>query len=1060
MVVAKVQGPLPVRKRQRPFGGHSNLKIGRGPGAVVDVQGQDAFIPRREKAGLGELGHHRRGHGHLPVGGAEPFRVEGHRHQTDLPVEVRQFQGDRRFAVFVKRNGPLEQGKQLHPGFRPFAAGEVGVAAVAQCRHAAVPVFDDPAVDVVGVDGKPPPFEKVAEGVRRLEVGDVENAHVHRRQGDVDRFRIGGGRTRRFGRFFQPEGHRQRAVGTNLLFRFQFNSELSVGPVQRQMDEPHGTVGRDFLLGVGRTKHHGADVDVVGVPTGQNGNLHLGALRRDGNAAGPERLVSLHGDDRFAGMGRRHRQFDDVAGPVARPVQRQRHPIRSGGVLPPGGPPAHLEPKARGQIGFRIVELEQVMAPLQMEPVGFPFPAHGQHVGAVGIGFLGVFVLPSAGFGVFPVVVPLFFDQGGLQFGGRSGRAAGADPDQFEADRAGLHRFGIEQRPDSHQRVPGPNRFRRRPGHGPSAGFEQIHRHLDGQRAPDRLPPAFHENLGLAGIVQFALLQIPVVPIALVGLAAEPKSGPVVEGLPHRPDVDPAGDPIAGGGRAVEIIALHQNPEIVLGTGPFRFGGQMELHPLRKEVLHLDVVPGDGGRGRRIGPDPKLPAAGGRVRRKGNLGLVIARPGLFRPPGEGPGLPAVGADQLGGQRNRFHRSSVMVPQQAGHRGGFAGSIEIARAVEKQLPGAVGPVSQFKFAQIQRRQGKGQNGHRIAGTGGDQADLAGEGAGKSEGALLVGSSGVDLFAFGPQKGQRDAGEGFAGFQGAGENQRFVFVGAGVETDVGDHEIGAGIIVAEFPGLTEDGQIHPGLRKGRDFLDRDVADGPAVGRRVQVEPAGKDHLAEVSGPGQLVVVGLSGGVAPPDVGEQALQPHAVELGVDAVHVDRHQRQPFAFPGRQHEAVAGEADDRPHLPGFHRGADPFPQGGAVGGGQGFQNGDAVLGFRLHVGKVEGPAVVGDHPGAFEQPPGVADPDVAVVSDRRVQRFGNHHRRGRAVLVGPLSDVQHSEFVRGACILLSGGRGRSGNGKGSEQKQGKGEGRDPAIHGGLPAENPVGRGDEGTRF
>ena len=231
-------------------------------------------------------------------------------HQAQLTVEVRNLDSRLALALFIERYRKALLGNDGDRGVGAFAAlGHGRVAAECQARQTALPGLDQLAVDIQLVGTVGLAAEQAGERVRGLEIGDVEDAHVHRRQQHMHLFRhaaigVGG-----------LEFHGQRLLGAHLLRGLQGQSELAFGTVQRQMQYTHGALWRGVGLAFAGADHQGADVQVVTRPLFIQ--LHVEGLALGGHVdlLPPQRAIAGF-DHQITAAGSRWGDRDLGGGPV------------------------------------------------------------------------------------------------------------------------------------------------------------------------------------------------------------------------------------------------------------------------------------------------------------------------------------------------------------------------------------------------------------------------------------------------------------------------------------------------------------------------------------------------------------------------------------------------------------------------------------------------------------------------------------------------------------------------------------------------------------------------
>ncbi|MNN44767.1 hypothetical protein D3C81_1590740 [compost metagenome] len=170
------------RQAQLPFGADFNVQLLGTAGQVGQVQRQAGAVASGKEARGRELGNQRRGNHGLAFGHAEVLFGPGLGHQPQFAVEVRDVDRGLALALVVQGYRQALLGDDGHRGVGALATlGHGRVTAERQAGQAALAGFDQLAVDVqlVGTVGLAP--EQAGERVGGFEIGDVEDAHIHRR---------------------------------------------------------------------------------------------------------------------------------------------------------------------------------------------------------------------------------------------------------------------------------------------------------------------------------------------------------------------------------------------------------------------------------------------------------------------------------------------------------------------------------------------------------------------------------------------------------------------------------------------------------------------------------------------------------------------------------------------------------------------------------------------------------------------------------------------------------------------------------------------------------------
>src|SRR5262249_24591486 len=92
--------------------------------------------------------------------------------------------------LIVEFENPRIERDQLDFRRRAALAQRIGIAALADRSPLAVATVDELAVEVAQIDAQPALAEIIVRGRRRLEIGELENAFIHR--GDADEARLPG----------------------------------------------------------------------------------------------------------------------------------------------------------------------------------------------------------------------------------------------------------------------------------------------------------------------------------------------------------------------------------------------------------------------------------------------------------------------------------------------------------------------------------------------------------------------------------------------------------------------------------------------------------------------------------------------------------------------------------------------------------------------------------------------------------------------------------------------------------------------------------------------------
>ncbi|CUI86903.1 Uncharacterised protein [Achromobacter aegrifaciens] len=990
-----------------------------GAAQVGHVQRNRGLVARGDEARRVQLGHDGRRHHHFGVGAAVVVGREGHGHQAQRAVEIRQVQRDVRLALLVQLDRTGEQVHQLDLLRQALAvAAHGGVAAPLQLALRAVHFLDQLAVHVQQFGRVAVLAEEVVQRIGGLVLVDVEDAHVHRRQGHGGLLALGA---------VHLDAHGRLGLWHRLGRRRQFHVQLAVSAGDGQEGQAQRARRRHAVAFAAGTEHCGGDVQVVALPALVDRNLDLRARRFHGHPGRPQHAVAFHGDERLAVMRRRQGQLDRVARLGRHAFELHLHAVgtiaHGVGVL---RVPARVKAVAQGLAGFGIGDFQAVAAPLH---------GHGQ-LGAVVqrdlariqqfLGF-GVAAVPAALVVETPVVLAIFAVQAHLRLRQRRNLALRIHAQHFKpGGRAFAGHVAVELRTHGDQAVGGPDAALDRAHHRTAAGFQQAGRHPHLHRRTRAAGARIDLELAAALVVQGRFGQFLEMAAGIVGNVAEDEAGPLLgQRKTVALDLEAGQQAVASGGRAVEIVALHVDSQRFLRRQHLLVGGQRHLHAFRQEFLDLEL-PGRVRRARRgIHAQFQQPRAGLRIQRQVDAALDIAGQILLGLPQGAQHRAAVGALDGRGQGRRRQHAAVQIARQDRDVEGFAGAVQIAASVDEQVVGAGNMAARVEFRQVQGRFAQGQHRHFLVARGADDARI-GEAAVKADMALAIGRGLGQRLAGAVHQLEHGARDGGAALQGYRIGFDAVAVAARVQADVADVEIRHLVFVAETAGLAHHRDVDAGFLQFLDAFDRQERDMAAVGLVVGDEAAlidaGRQRVQAVQVPVadralQAAVVGIApvvifvaavfffagaGAAADAQHGVEqfrhALRRYAQELHVHFGHVHRGHGQAAILAGRQHHAAAGEIERRRHGLRVHLAIRRFRQLDAARAGQPGTHGDCVGTLRLHVGEINHAGVVAHHPVALQDLTlgrRVARPDRGGLVTVAGGRF--------AVLVGGRTRVRH---------------------------------------------------------
>ncbi|MCY1500747.1 hypothetical protein D9M68_347970 [compost metagenome] len=980
-------------------------------GQIGQVQRQGGLVATGEEARRGQFRHQGRGHHGLRLGHAVALVGPGLGHQPQLTVEVGDVQADFALPLVVQGHRRGLQGDYGDAGLRALAAtGQGGVTAEGQGGEAALAGFDQLAVDVELVGAIGLAAEQRGEGVGGGVTGDIEDAHIHRRHQYAH---LLGNATVGILRLHLDLERLPRA---HLLRSGKAQRQLARGALQRQVQQAHGTLGRDAGLAFAGTDHQGADVEVVARPVLGQGNLEALAFGRDLDGLPPERaLGGLHQQVAAAGAGRGDGDFRGIACGVGWLVQRQLDLVRAyraafGVVLPAVAGP---EAQAAGDAGRRVLHFDSIGAPLHREAdLGGAAGGHLHLLFREVQILLVVVVGPAVALGEVPVVVAALAHQAHLEVVGGQLVAGGVGHQQLELGQAvGVGFLAVEQGAQARQAFGRPDRLHQAAGDGTAAGFLQAGLEDQLQRRPGIAPAGLDVQPGLAIGVQLGLVQFDVLLQLLLGHRAELVAGQRLHRFAQRAHVELAGQAVAGGRRAVEVTAADLEARVVAWGIGLIAALELQGHAFGQEIFHEEFVK------LRLAVaqvEEQLPAAGGRLGGERQLVLVeTALPGF---PDEAAADLFVWAAHFHGHRLAGHRAAVGVAQQGVEQHGLAGTVEVTRAEDEELQGMAGRTGDVELGQIQGRRGQAQQAGLPA--------LASEqhlGLGRQRQfgvALAVGLAFGQHAAFAIQQFQGDIGLRGAAFQGLGEDVQAIAVAVGGKTDVAQGEEGRRVGIGVAAGLFHHGEVDARL-----FHRFEVGDGQQQGlagiaRGLEVEAAGVDQVGHFQ---QLAGLPQVQGAALAPAGEETRQRLGLdpeEVDIDLVDVQRDHRQAFGQPGGQQRAAAGEADRGLQVAGFQAGDVLLGQPSVTHRAQAGVDGQHQLALGLQVAQAQLHQVVGELPGAVHLAVAAVH-QVQPLGERliRVQGDGEGHRQGAGAVELHFGYVDHLHLATGVALGQGGG-------------------------------------------
>ena len=442
-------------------------------------------------------------------------------------------------------------------------------------------------------------------GVGAGEAGNVENAHIHRREGQHGFLALGGGHFH-----FHLEGR----FGEHLFRCIQAHRQLALAAFQRQMDQAEGPRRGDFFTGAAGAQHHHRHVKIVAAPFLVERDVHGGGAIGHGHALAPQGPVAFDADQGLAAVGRADGEFCRVTVLVGRLVELEGDPVGANAlVFVVAGAPAGVETVFEGLAGFRVTDFQAIAAVFDRHlQLAAATGGKGDAAGGDQLFGFGEAGMPATLVVETPVVVAVFAEQAGRQRGGLEGAVA-VGTDHF---KRGLAAFPgvITQEQRTHA-----NQHRRRPidafdraDHRAAAAFQQAEggAHGEGRLAFGNRCQVDVET-ALAGIVEAAFVQFDAASGAVFVGIAELEAGELLgQRVLLAFVLDDAEQAVAGSRGAVEVAALHGQFKrlfrVEAGVGRVEF----ELHALGQEFLDAEAIGVGGQLVGRVGAQFEYPGAG------------------------------------------------------------------------------------------------------------------------------------------------------------------------------------------------------------------------------------------------------------------------------------------------------------------------------------------------------------------------------------------------------------------------------------------------------------------
>ena len=310
---------------ERAVGLHADRVLARRTLDIVEVEADGAAIAGEQEARQGRGQHDRIAHRDVARGVADLVLRPGDRHHAygsgkrrNLELHVRGAVRPHVHDARIERERRLGRRRGARHGARTIAAG---ADRAARALHA----VEQLAVEVADLRRQAALAEVKVIRRRRLVVGQVEDADIDRRDGDL--------RLLAAGEAAQPDRYAQRAVRAHQARQRHLDAERACPLVDREPLQADGAAGHAARRLVERTaqrRHHiGARAPVAADRDRDLRGARLHVLRGRG-----QEPVADDIDRDLAGGARRHRHVHGVAGGVFGLVERDLEQVRrvGGGV--------------------------------------------------------------------------------------------------------------------------------------------------------------------------------------------------------------------------------------------------------------------------------------------------------------------------------------------------------------------------------------------------------------------------------------------------------------------------------------------------------------------------------------------------------------------------------------------------------------------------------------------------------------------------------------------------------------------------------------------------------
>ena len=412
---------------------------------IVQVQRRADTVAGRQEARQHQIGHHRITHDQHAVGMAQFVGAPGHRHQAQRAIKIRHIKSDIGHPAGAHLHDAAEQrhGALGHHGKRTAAKA---VAALLQRTDRALFDADQAAIVIAHQHAQAALAEIIFGRVRRLEVGKLQDALVHRSQCHIHIFAA-----------LPGDLHRQGHLGARADLVATAHREAQ-GAGRIVHPQPGDTDAADGLAAFHARQRAivGHQHISAGAPFGIHRNVHGGTAGRRINGAGREHLVAGDHHQRLAVAVGLDAHMCHLARRIGGFVGGDRNAV--GPVAGAAGRPAGIEAERRGRAGFGIGDGQPISAIGQrLLHFGRAIRADGETARGDQPVAGGGLVFPFA-VGLKPLIGGVLAHPAGGQATQRDALAVGVQRDDLKAGTRILgHLAAVEIRADADGDVMGAN---------------------------------------------------------------------------------------------------------------------------------------------------------------------------------------------------------------------------------------------------------------------------------------------------------------------------------------------------------------------------------------------------------------------------------------------------------------------------------------------------------------------------------------------------------------------------------------------------------------------------